>query len=221
MKRRAAVLLGAVAVVACTRLVDGGAVTPDGAIQRPTATVTVPPDPQSGVVPTTKVPVAPGAVQCNPYPDPVADGATSVTLALPALMVEIAMPSAWDARPGSDAGLVDLIGPDGLTGSVSATPTTLDPATAFDDLAHDLAARAPLSQQTHFAAASCGYSGQRINGTWSESGAEFEAYSDRVAHIWTNSGDYLVVIHLEGPAGMPAFTDAEALMMRDFRITIL
>lgn len=217
--RQVAVLLGMVAAVACTRLVDGTGVTRDGAVQRPT--VTVSPDPQEGVVPTTRVPVAPGAVLCNPHPDPVAEGATSVTLALAALMVEIAMPATWDATPGADAGSVDLTGPDGFTGSVTATPTDLDPQAAFEQVADDLMGRAPLSQQTHFAAPSCGYSGQRITGTWSETGASFVAYSDRVVHIWTNSDSYLVVVHIEGIAGLPAFTEAEKLMMREFRITIL
>jgi hypothetical protein len=46
------------------------------------------------------------------------------------------------------------------------------------------------------------------------------AFADRIAHIWTNTTNYLVTIHLEGPPDAPGFDAAKTALMQDFAVVI-
>jgi hypothetical protein len=81
-------------------------------------------------------------------------------------------------------------------------------------------AKSSIASLSLLAGEVCGYSGQKLIGTWSGSGGGPVQYRDRIAHVWTNSTSYLVAVHLEGPQGAPDFAAAEELMMRDFGIQI-
>jgi hypothetical protein len=91
---------------------------------------------------------------------------------------------------------------------------------AFDRYNDDAMGKAPISSQSLLPAELCGYSGQKIIGTWSGSGGDPVQYADRIVHIWTNTASYLVAIHVEGPQQAPGFAAAEDLMLSDFGVQI-
>jgi hypothetical protein len=111
-------------------------------------------------------------------------------------------------------------GPDGMTGSLTVTPTDLAPADAFEKYADDIAKKAPISAINLRPVELCGYSGQILFGTLSGGPDAAVEFSDRLAHIWTNTATYLVAIHLQGPKDAPGFEDAKKALMGDFAVII-
>jgi hypothetical protein len=107
-----------------------------------------------------------------------------------------------------------------LWGSLKIRQTHLDAAAAFEKYADDLAATAPISSISVLPAENCGYSGQRLMGVLSGGPQGKVSYEDRIAHVWTNAKDYLVVIHVVAPQGSPAFDAATTAMTADFAITL-
>lgn len=111
-------------------------------------------------------------------------------------------------------------GTDGMTGSLTVVPTDLGPAAAFDKYADDVSAKAPISAINVRPAEFCGYSSQELFGTLSGGPEETIDYADRVAHIWTNTANYLVAVHLQAPKDTAGFDDVKAMLMRDFQVVI-
>ncbi|TPG34682.1 hypothetical protein EAH80_12335 [Mycobacterium hodleri] len=132
--------------------------------------------------------------------------------------IVVSLPEGWTAAP-APAGL-SLTGPDGMSGAVDITETALDPATAFEKYSDDITASAPISSVSVLPAENCGYSGQRLMGVLSGGARGTENYEDRIAHVWTNTKDYLVVIHVAAAQGSPAFDAATSVLTGDFAITI-
>jgi hypothetical protein len=185
----------------------------------PTSTSAQPPTGLStmGVAPTMRETVPPNALLC--LPPPAAGTATPVLIGDPAApRIVVALPAGWSAAP-TPAGL-SLTGPDGTSGDVGITRTDLDPAAAFEKYADDITASAPISSVSVLPAESCGYSGQRLMGLLSGGAQGNETFEDRVAHIWTNTKNYLVTIHAAAPSGTSAFNAATAVLTADFAITI-
>ena len=54
----------------------------------------------------------------------------------------------------------------------------------------------------------CGYSGQKLMGAWSDTPQQSVEFLDRIVHVWTNAGDYLVAVHVQAPAGTAGFDAA-------------
>ncbi|HWF27080.1 MAG TPA: hypothetical protein VG327_01655 [Mycobacterium sp.] len=101
---------------------------------------------------------------------------------------------------------------------VTITPTDLDPGGAFLRYAADLRIAKPGAKVMVAPAQFCGYSSQLLSGTVAGlSGVDF---ADRINHIWTNTKAYLVVVHLEGPAGTPGFNAAKSTVMQQFAVII-
>jgi hypothetical protein len=111
-----------------------------------------------------------------------------------------------------------LSGPDDMTGTVTIAATTLDPAAAFADYAAMLRRSKPGLQMDTAGAKSCGYSSQKLTGTFPGPSGTLD-FADRITHIWTNTNKYLVIIHLDRPKGAPGF-DAETALMQDFAVVI-
>ncbi|MDP9166408.1 MAG: hypothetical protein M3O32_10180, partial [Actinomycetota bacterium] len=84
----------------------------------------------------------------------------------------------------------------------------------------DVSALAPISSVSVLPAENCGYSGQRLMGVLSGGPQGKQNYEVRIVHVWTNTGDYLVVIHVAAPQGSPAFDSATATLTADFAITV-
>ena len=57
-------------------------------------------------------------------------------------------------------------------------------------------------------------------GAWSDTPQNAVEFADRIVHVWTNSGDYLVAVHVEAPTGTAGFDAASSLLTDDFEIGI-
>ncbi|MEU0495302.1 hypothetical protein [Mycobacterium sp. NPDC006124] len=192
--------------------------TTSTSVTAPSAGTSAPKDyPAMGVTPTLREAVPPNALVCLPTPA----AGTPVTVQVPdpsAPRIVLALPEGWTSAP-STTGLA-LTGPDGMSGAVDITETALDPAAAFEKYADDVSALAPISSVSVLPAENCGYSGQRLMGVLSGGPGGAQTYEDRIGHVWTDDGDYLVVIHVGAPQGSPAFDAATTTLTADFAITL-
>lgn len=184
----------------------------------PTRSTDAPESAEPGVLETTREPVPPNALACVRE----ASGQTTVAaVADPAApRITVKLPDGWSATPGSgDVGAL-LAGPDDMVAEVTIAATPLDPAAAFTRYADDVMARYPISTLSLLPGDFCGYSGQRLMGTWAQDPDQSLQYQDRIAHIWTNTKDYLVAVHVEAPAGTPGFDAAADVLTDEFSIVI-
>lgn len=174
---------------------------------------------EPGVLPTTRTAVAPGAVTCA-VPDSSADGVTAAVADPGAPKITVALPPGWSTTQGEGDVGAKLTGPDSIWATVTIAKTTLDPAAAFKQYADEAMAASAVSSVSVLPADLCGYSGQKLLGSWADTPAQAVEFGDRVAHVWTNSGDYLVMVHVEGPQGSADFDPFTSPMMDDFAIEI-
>jgi hypothetical protein len=184
------------------------------AIPTPEADLTEP-----GILPTTRTSVPAGVVSCE-LTDPPSDGVATATVADPAApKITVALPQGWSTAPGEGDVGAKLTGPDGIWATVTIAKTTLDPAAAFKKYADDAMAASDVSSVSVLPAELCGFSGQKLLGSWSDAPGQSVEFGDRIAHIWTNSGDYLVVVHVQGPASAD-FDPFTSPLMNDFSIEL-
>jgi len=173
--------------------------------------------PTMGVTTTLPDTVPPNALVCLPTATPGAP-ATAKTDDPAAPRIVVAMPGGWTAAPSGDG--LTLTGPGGMTGAVTVTKTALDPAAAFEKYTDDVSDQAPISSVSVLPAEFCGYSGQRLKGMLSGGPAGKQVYEDRIVHVWTNDGDYLIAVHVAAAEASPAFDAAAETLTADFPITL-
>jgi hypothetical protein len=159
------------------------------------------------------------AFLCFPGPAEGGMGTVAQVVATAAPRLTLTVPNEWISEPGHEDVALSLSGPDDMTGLVSIAATKLDPARAFSDYAATLAHSKPDFQVETLGAKFCGYSSQKLVGTFRGPSGTVE-FADRLTHIWTNTGQYLVAIHLEGPEGTPGFAAAKVALMQDFAVVI-
>ena len=224
------VLLAVVSVAGCTR---PGAGTPvaDGSYPattagRPTGTTTsVLPTPSPagahpdfGVVPTRE-PIRTGEVTCEPSQRPPV--AVTAQVADPgAPILTIAVPEGWSMQGGTDDIGARVDGPEQMSATVTIVATALSPQVAFADYADRLTSGSSVSSLNVLPAELCDYSGQKMTGVLSGGAGAATEFADRVAHIPTGSGTYLVSVHTEAPAGNPAFDAASAELTGQIEVRI-
>lgn len=185
----------------------------------PTTTVTDEPESsQPGVLETTRVPVPPDAVVCQQEEPGETALATVADPAAPKISVRV--PSGWSVTPGSGDIGATLSGPDEMAATVTIAATPLDATAAFARYGDDVMAKYPISTLSLLPGDFCGFSGQKLVGTWAEDPDKSIEYHDRIAHIWTNTGDYLVAVHVEAPSGTPGFDAAASILTAKFGIVI-
>ena len=107
-----------------------------------------------------------------------------------------------------------------MSATITITQTRLEPAQAFTEYADKAMAVSTVSSVSVLPAELCGYSGQKLMGTWSDSPQQSVEFLDRIVHIWTESNNYLVAVHVEAPAGTPGFDQAAAVLTGDFAVDI-
>ncbi|MDT5015094.1 MAG: hypothetical protein QOD39_1254 [Mycobacterium sp.] len=219
-----AIVLASV-LTACVRTSEGTPVAGDAAplasrapstraIPTPETDLTTP-----GVVPTTRTPVPADTVTCTvPNPPPVGVVASVSDPAAP--KITVALPTGWSTSKGDGDVGARLEGPDGLSATVTIAETPLDPAAAFEKYADDAMATSAVSSISVLPADLCGYSGQKLLGAWSDSPQQALKFGDRIAHIWTNTANYLVAVHVEGPASVAGFDPMGSPLMEDFAIVV-
>ena len=222
-------------VAGCDKSTDGQPVRAGGPTPTTTSTATTSTGstsndptptgmPPPGIVETSRRPLEPRAQTCDPLPPGLASGTQQVSFLNgpdpETPIITIVAPDTWKFTVSQGSPVMTGTGPDGMTGSLTVTPTDLGPAEAFDKYADDVAAKADFSSINLWPAELCGYSGQQLFGTLSDPPGEPTYFSDRIAHIWTNTKDYLVAIHLQGPKDDPGYDDAKTVLMQDFAIEI-
>jgi hypothetical protein len=213
-------------LAACVRTSDGVPVPAAGPAETVAATPSAPPQPTRkadltapGVIPTTRNPVPAGTVTCS-HPNRPAVAVTAEVADRAAPWMTVAVPDRWSATMGSGDVGAKLDGPRGMWASVTIAKTALDPAAAFRKYADDTMAVAAVSSVSIMPADLCGYSGQKLLGAWSESPQRAVEFADRIAHIWTNTTDYLVAVHVQAPTGTAGFGAATSVLMEDFEIVL-
>lgn len=221
----AAGLCAAALAVGCTRVVDGAAQAPESPQAAASTSAPAGPTgapPTMGVVSTLPDTVPPNALVCLQLPRNGGGVSIAAVVGDPAApRIVLSAPSGWAATPDPrDATAIALTGPDGLTGRITIARTDLPPAEAFERYSNQQLARAPIGSVSLLPADFCGYSGQRIIGSWSGGPDGDVVYEDRVNHIWTNTGSYLVAIHVQAPKGAPGFDAAKEQLLQDYSITI-
>jgi hypothetical protein len=215
--------LAALAVLpGCDRTVDGVAAWTGGSAQsasgphQPTKSnrPAVP-----GIETTLPEHIPPNAFVCFPGPPGIGVGTVAQVSDPAAPRITLSVPDAWTSEPGKDDVALSLSGPAGMTGKVTIAVTARDPGSAFVDYLAALLHSKPDAHVDTVGAKFCGYSSEKLTGTFlGPDGAE--EFADRITHIWTNTGKYLVAIHLEGPQDASGFGAAKAALMQDFAVVI-
>jgi hypothetical protein len=155
--------------------------------------------PPYGVLETTRRPLTAGEVVCEPGPANTTEITGSAAGSPTVLM---AIPEGFGPAPASGDAALTLSGPDGMTVTVSITPTDLDAAGAFERYADERTAGSAISSISLLPGDLCGYSGQEMMGTLAEDPGEAVEFADRIVHVWTDAGDFLLAVHLQGPSGL-------------------
>ncbi len=175
--------------------------------------------PAPGIETTVPDHIPPNAFLCFPGPASGGIGTVAQVVAAAAPRITITLPDRWTSEPGHEDLALSLSGPDSMTGTVTIAATKLGPAAAFADYVDSLAhAKHDLRLET-VGAKFCGYSSQKLNGTFTGPSGDV-VFADRITHIWTNTNNYLVAIHVEGPEDAPGFASAKAALMQDFAVVI-
>jgi hypothetical protein len=213
-------------VSSCVRTDEGVAVRSETAVtstaehpQKPTKSTEDSGSAAPGVVTTTRSPVPAATVGC---PQPVSPAVSAVAqVSDPAApKVTVAVPDGWSQEPGSgDVGL-RLQGPDGMFATVTIAQTKLEPAEAFTEYADEVMAVSAVSSVSVLPAELCGYSGQKLMGAWSDTPQQSVEFLDRIVHVWTDTGDYLVAVHVQAPAATAGFDAASSVLIEDFAVGI-
>jgi hypothetical protein len=214
----AAGLLTVAVLSGCARNIDGVAAWTGGSAEsrHPTTSHGTP---APGIETTLPDHIPPNAFLCFPGPAGVGIGTVAQVQDAAAPRVTITIPDGWTSEPGQRDLALSLSGPDGMSGTVTIAATKLDPARAFSDYAATLAHSKPDFDVATVGAKFCGYSSQKLAGTFSGPSGPVE-FADRLTHIWTNTAQYLVAVDMEGPVDAPGFGAAKTALMQEFAVVI-
>jgi hypothetical protein len=214
----AAGLLTVAVLSGCARNIDGVAAWTGGSVEsrHPTTSRGTP---APGIETTLPDHIPPNAFLCFPGPAEGGIGTVAQVHDAAAPRITITIPDGWTSEPGQRDLALSLSGPDGMSGTVTIAATKLDPTAAFSEYADTLARSKPDLQVDTVGAKFCGYSSQKLTGTFTGPSGVI-VFADRLTHIWTNTNKYLVTIHMEGPEDAPGFVAAKAALMQDFAVVI-
>jgi hypothetical protein len=172
-----------------------------------------------GVLPTTRAPIPPDAVTCS-QPIKAATTMTAEVSDPAAPRITIAIPDGFSPSPGSGDVGARLDAPGGMWATVTIAPTQLDPAQAFTEYADRLMTESPVSSVSVMQGQLCGYSGQKLMGAWSDTPDEAVEFTDRLVHVWTNTKNYLVAVHVQAPVDTEGFDAGSSVLTEDFTVGI-
>lgn len=174
--------------------------------------------PDYGVLETSRRPVAAGETTCEPDTPPAHPvEARTQTPGSPTVVIDVPDGFAPGAPPAGDTAL-NLTGPDGMTAAVLISPTTLDAAAAFRQYADRRTADYEINSVSVLPGELCGYSGQELMGMLADQPGQGIDYTDRIVHVWTGAGDYLVAVQVQAPNKTAGLDDATSTLLADFGI---
>ncbi len=211
-----ATVLAAVLLGGCTRTSDGTPVAAGaGAATEPGATSG---HPDFGVLPSTgNAPAPAGTVTCAPERRPTI-GLVAKVADPGAPVVTVAVPDGWGMQGGSGDVGAQLKGPDDMSAVVRIVATGPDPQQSFAEYADELTAGSGVSALSVLPAELCDYSGQKLLGTLADGAQPATEFVDRIVHVRTRGGDYLIAVHAEAPAGSSDFDSAATQLTEDFEV---
>jgi hypothetical protein len=167
-------------------------------------------------VPTT---AAPAGGTCEPRnPPPV--GVVAAVDDPRAPTITVALPEGWSTTAGEGDVGARLTGPGEVTATVTITETALDPAAAFEKYADDAMGQASVSSISVLPGTLCGFSGQKLIGSWAESPEQAVTFGDRIAHIPSGGTAFLVAVHVEGPTHTSGFDPFASPLLDDFAVVL-
>jgi hypothetical protein len=172
-----------------------------------------------GIVATSRAPIPPETVTCSQPVKPAVDAVAQVSDPA-APRITLAVPDGWSVEPGSGDVGVRIEGPDGMFATVTIAQTQLEPAEAFTQYADKVMAVSAVSSVSVLPAELCDYSGQKLMGAWSDTPQQSVEFLDRIVHVWTNSKNYLVAVHVQAPGGTDGFDAAATVLIEDFSVGI-
>jgi hypothetical protein len=218
----AAGLLAIAALSGCAKSIDGVAAWTGGsaastAQSRPPTKNNGAPAP--GIETTLPDHIPPNAFLCFPGPAEGGIGTVAQVQDAAAPRLTITLPDGWTSEPGRRDLALSLSGPEGMSGTVTIATTKLDPTEAFSEYAATLAQAKSDFQVDVVGAKFCGYSSQKLVGTFGGPSGTVE-FADRLTHIWTNTDQYLVAVDMEGPEDVPGFGAVKTALMQDFAVVI-
>lgn len=225
--RTASVLLTLLAPLAagCVRTDEGVAIrsedaAPTTAARPQTTQPTEDAGPASpSILTTSRTPIPAATVSCAQPVKPAVSAVARVSDPA-APTITVAVPDRWTVEPGSGDVGARIQGPVGMFATVIIAQTKLEPAAAFTEYADKVMAVSPVSSVSVLPAELCWYSGQKLMGAWSDTPQQSVEFLDRIAHIWTNTNNYLVAIHVQAPAGTAGFDAASTVLIEDFAVGI-
>jgi hypothetical protein len=172
-----------------------------------------------GVVPTNQVAVPVDTVTCAAPGKP----GTVVTAAVSdptAPRITLAVPPGWNSSPGTGDVGAHMDGPEGMSATVTIVPSGLDAAAAFRDYTDRVMSQSPVSSVSILPGELCDYSGQKLMGAWSDTPQNSVQFVDRIVHVWTNTKNYLVSVHVQAPTGVGELDAAGKLLTEDFEVRL-
>jgi hypothetical protein len=181
-----------------------------------------PAEPVPGVAATRQNHLPQDAVTCRPPHTESGVLATAAVSDLAAPIVTMNVPDGWNSVAGNGDTALTLTGPDGMTATVTIAATELEPGGSFLRYTANLGGSMPRLKFSVAGAQFCGYSSQQLSMTVQGPSGAID-FADRITHNWTITKQYLVAIHLEGPAGLNGahgFSAAKATLMQDFAVVI-
>ena len=134
--------------------------------------------------------------------------------------ITVALPPGWNLSQGSGDVGARLDGPDGMSATVTIAPSGLDPAAAFRDYTDQVMSQSPVSSVSILPGELCDYSGQKLMGAWSDTPQNSIQFVDRIVHVWTNTKNYLVSVHVQAPTGVDQLDAAGELLTEDFEVRL-
>jgi hypothetical protein len=134
--------------------------------------------------------------------------------------VTVPVPAGWTLARGSGDVATRMGGPDGLTATVTIAATELEAAEAFREYADQMTAKYAISALSLLPGELCDYSGQKLMGTLSNSSQDAIQFNDHIVHVWTNTKNYLVAVHVQAPVGVTDTDTISEPLTGDFEIRI-
>ncbi len=173
--------------------------------------------PAYGVQPTTTRALAAGEVTCE-LPAGASNTVDVTGASAGSPTVTLVVPDGFNPEPGTGDTAMTLTGPAGMTATVTILPTTLDTQSAFQQYADQRTAGVSINSLSVLPGEVCEYSGQELMGILADRPGEEIDYADRVVHVWTGDGDYLIAVQLEAPNKTPGFDAARSALLSDLGI---
>jgi hypothetical protein len=172
-----------------------------------------------GVLPTIQVPVPVDSVTCA-APGKPGSVFTAAVSDPTAPKITVAVPPGWNSSPGTGDVGARMDGPDGMSATVTIAPSGLDPAAAFRDYTDQVMAQSAVSSVSILPGELCDYSGQKLMGAWSDTPQNSIQFVDRIVHVWTNTKNFLVSVHVQAPSGVGQLDAAGQLLTEDFEVRL-